>query len=85
MEDGLNSLSNDSPGIIQIFLQLLLVEMCIRDSLMGVSSAAMAQATYTDSEENVYTFQKHWFLDLQGGAQYTLGEAKDVYKRQCLP
>ena len=44
--------------------------------LMGVSSAAMAQATYTDSEENVYTFQKHWFLDLQGGAQYTLGEAK---------
>ena len=43
---------------------------------MGVSSAAMAQATYTDSEENVYTFQKHWFLDLQGGAQYTLGEAK---------
>ena len=45
-------------------------------ALMGVSSAAMAQATYTDSEENVYTFQKHWFLDLQGGAQYTLGEAK---------
>lgn len=45
-------------------------------ALMGISSAAMAQATYTDSEENVYTFQKHWFLDLQGGAQYTLGEAK---------
>ena len=45
-------------------------------ALMGVNSAAMAQATYTDSEENVYTFQKHWFLDLQGGAQYTLGEAK---------
>ena len=45
-------------------------------ALMSVSSAAMAQATYTDSEENVYTFQKHWFLDLQGGAQYTLGEAK---------
>lgn len=45
-------------------------------ALMGMSTAAMAQATYTDSEENVYTFQKHWFLDLQGGAQYTLGEAK---------
>ena len=45
-------------------------------ALLGISSAAMAQATYTDSEENVYTFQKHWFLDLQGGAQYTLGEAK---------
>ena len=39
-------------------------------ALMGMSTAAMAQATYTDSEENVYTFQKHWFLDLQGGAQY---------------
>ena len=35
-------------------------------ALMGMSTAAMAQATYTDSEENVYTFQKHWFLDLQG-------------------
>ena len=45
-------------------------------ALLGISTAAMAQATYTDSEENVYTFQKHWFLDLQGGAQYTLGEAK---------
>ena len=45
-------------------------------ALMGMSTAAMAQATYTDSEENVYTSQKHWFLDLQGGAQYTLGEAK---------
>ena len=45
-------------------------------ALMGMSTAATAQATYTDSEENVYTFQKHWFLDLQGGAQYTLGEAK---------
>ena len=45
-------------------------------ALMGMSTAAMAQVTYTDSEENVYTFQKHWFLDLQGGAQYTLGEAK---------
>ena len=45
-------------------------------ALMGMSTAAMAQATYTDSEENVYTFQKHWFLDLFVVAQYTLGEAK---------
>ena len=43
---------------------------------MGICSASVAQATYTDAEENVYTFKKHWFLDLQGGAQYTLGEAK---------
>ena len=37
---------------------------------------AMAQATYTDKDGNEYQFNKHWFLDLQGGAQYTLGEAK---------
>ena len=36
----------------------------------------MAQATYTDKDGNEYTFKKHAFLDLQGGAQYTLGEAK---------
>ena len=37
------------------------------------SASAMAQATYTDAENNKYEFQKHWFLNLQGGAQYTLG------------
>ncbi len=36
----------------------------------------MAQATYTDKDGNEYQFKKHVFLDLQGGAQYTLGEAK---------
>ena len=40
------------------------------------TTTAMAQATYTDAENNKYEFQKHWFLNLQGGAQYTLGEAK---------
>ena len=40
------------------------------------STTAMAQATYTDKDGNEYQFKKHWFLDLQGGAQYTLGEAK---------
>ena len=39
-------------------------------------TTAMAQATYTDQNGDEYTFNKHWFLDLQGGAQYTLGEAK---------
>ncbi len=39
------------------------------------TSAAMAQATYTDKEGNEYQFKKHWYLNLQGGAQYTLGEA----------
>ncbi len=46
-------------------------------ALLAMSStAAMAQATYTDKEGNEYQFKKHVFLDLQGGAQYTLGEAK---------
>lgn len=43
--------------------------------VLGGSSVAMAQATYTDKEGNEYTFKKHLFLDVQGGAQYTLGEA----------
>lgn len=43
--------------------------------VLGGSTAAMAQATYTDKDGNEYTFKKHAYLDLQGGAQYTLGEA----------
>ena len=42
---------------------------------MGAVSAN-AQATYTDADGNKYEFQKHFFLNLEGGAQYTLGEAK---------
>ena len=45
-------------------------------ALLGISSAAIAQNTYTDADGNIYKFQKHWFVDVQGGAQYTLGEAK---------
>ena len=44
--------------------------------LCACAMPAMAQATYTDKDGNEYTFKKHAFLDLQGGAQYTLGEAK---------
>ncbi|MCH5310734.1 MAG: OmpA family protein [Prevotella sp.] len=40
------------------------------------ATAANAQATYTDKEGNEYQFQKHAFLQLQGGAQHTVGEAK---------
>lgn len=43
--------------------------------LLGGATAVMAQATYTDAEGNEYQFKKHLFLDVQGGAQYTLGEA----------
>lgn len=45
-------------------------------ALLGISSVSNAQNTYTDADGNVYNFQKHWFVDVQGGAQYTLGEAK---------
>ena len=37
---------------------------------------ANAQATYEAADGTKYEFQKHAFLTLQGGAQYTLGEAK---------
>ncbi len=40
------------------------------------ATTAKAQATYTASNGDEYTFKGHWFLDLQAGGQYTLGEAK---------
>ena len=40
------------------------------------STAAMAQATYTAADGTTYQFKKHGFLNLEGGAQHTLGEAK---------
>ena len=43
--------------------------------ILGAGSVS-AQAVYTDNEGNKYEFQKHFFLNLEGGAQYTLGEAK---------
>ena len=48
-----------------------------------MSLGASAQATYTDKDGAEYTFQKHWFLDLEGGAQYTLGETK--FRRLISP
>ena len=46
-------------------------------SMLAIAStSAMAQATYTDKDGNEYQFKKHFFLDIQGGGQYTLGEAK---------
>lgn len=43
--------------------------------LVSLTSAAMAQATYTAANGDEYEFKKHAYLQLQGGAQYTLGEA----------
>ena len=45
-------------------------------ALLMLSGSAMAQATYEAADGTKYEFQKHAFLNLEGGAQYTLGEAK---------
>ena len=45
-------------------------------ALMMFSASAMAQATYEAADGTKYEFQKHAFLNLEAGAQYTLGEAK---------
>ena len=46
-------------------------------ALLAISAGtASAQAVYTDNAGNKYEFKKHAFLNLEGGAQYTLGEAK---------
>ena len=45
-------------------------------ALLAIGGSVSAQAVYTDADGNKYEFQKHMYLDLQGGAQYTLGEAK---------
>lgn len=44
-------------------------------ALLALGGSAMAQSTYTDASGNEYEFKKHAFLNVQGGAQYTLGEA----------
>ena len=42
-------------------------------SLLAIgSTAAMAQASYTDKDGNEYQFKRHWFLDIQAGGQYTV-------------
>ena len=52
------------------------MKLFLASAMLVMGTAAMAQATYTDKDGNEYQFKKHAFLDLQGGAQYTLGEAK---------
>ena len=44
--------------------------------MMLSASAANAQAVYETADGTKYEFQKHAFLNLEAGAQYTLGEAK---------
>ena len=44
--------------------------------LLAFSASAMAQATYEAADGTKYQFEKHAFLNLGVGAQYTLGETK---------
>ena len=50
--------------------------LIVASMLLGIGTTMSAQSTYTDKANNEYQFKKHAFLNLQGGAQYTLGEAK---------
>jgi len=44
-------------------------------ALFALCGNAIAQTTYTDTAGDEYEFSKHLFLNVSGGAQYTLGEA----------
>ena len=44
--------------------------------IMFGAMSANAQATYEAADGTKYEFQKHAFLNIEAGAQYTLGEAK---------
>ena len=46
--------------------------------LLSVCTTAFAQATYVAKDGTRYEFKKHLFLNVEGGAQYTLGEAKFI-------
>ena len=41
--------------------------MLLAAAMLTFTMSASAQATYTDKEGAVYTFQKHWFLELEKG------------------
>jgi len=49
--------------------------LSVASFLMGGAMLAQAQSTYTDKDGNEYQFMKHAFINLEGGAQYTVGEA----------
>ena len=52
------------------------IKTLLAGALMTFSASSMAQATYEAADGTKYEFQKHAFLNLEAGAQYTLGEAK---------
>ena len=52
------------------------IKTLLAAALMMFSASAFAQATYEAADGTKYEFKKHAFLNLEAGAQYTLGEAK---------
>ena len=52
------------------------IKTLLAATLMMLSASAMAQVTYEAADGTKYEFKKHAFLNLEAGAQYTLGEAK---------
>ena len=54
----------------------VLKTICAVALLAFGAATANAQSVYVGADETKYEFQKHFFLNLEGGAQYTLGEAK---------
>ena len=53
------------------FIKYLFVSL-----FLAAGMNANAQATYTAADGTEYQFKKHAFLNIEGGAQHTLGEAK---------
>ena len=52
------------------------IKLLMATAMLAIgSTAAMAQASYTDKDGNECQFKRHWFLDVQAGGQYTVGEA----------
>lgn len=52
-----------------------ILKSTILAAAISFGCSAFAQSTYTDKTGDEYEFQKHAFLNIQGGGQYTLGEA----------
>ena len=65
------------------------IKLLMATAMLAIgSTAAMAQASSTDKDGNEYQFKRHWFLDIQAGGQYTVGEACLLYTsliEECKP
>ena len=52
------------------------IKTLLAGALLMLCASASAQATYEAADGTKYEFQKHFFVNLGIGGQYTLGEAK---------